>query len=192
MGHNENMLRPATPGERLPLEDRADILDLIALYPLTFDDQCVDEWVNLFTEDAFLEYSWDFGKQRRPYEFGSGPQFYVKGHDQLRQFALNDKAFAEKGGTIVRRHTQPNTVIRRVSDDVAVATSLTLITFYGAEGSGDWYPPAHHAPTYITGFYRDEFAKLDVGWRFSARSGIFDPAMPPQWGGQYVDPPARP
>lgn len=180
MDHPSNMLRPARAEETLPVEDRLDILELITLYALSFDDQNTDEFLNLFTDDCIVSYRWDMGRQEHPFDFLPEAQHNeVRGRDDLAKFAAADFGFAKTGHTISRRHCQPNSVLRRVDDDVAAGTSMALIGYLlNSDGGEPWYDEGFHMPTYITGFYVDEFRRTDRGWRFSKRQGIFDQKIP--------------
>ena len=161
--------RATAPNQRVALDDRADILELLTYYALLFDSEDLDGVVDLFTEDARLEFSFDFGRAGK---------VWINGKDELRSFWADNFVAARSGGTLVRRHAQPNTVLRRTADDKVEGTTMAMIGWLAGRGSTAWYGAEPHEPTYITGLYEDEFTKVDGVWLFSRRIGIFDQPLP--------------
>ncbi|QLQ09146.1 MAG: nuclear transport factor 2 family protein [Nocardioidaceae bacterium] len=161
--------RVTDPQQRVDLEDRADILELLTYYALLFDSEDLDGVVDLFTEDAYIEFSFDFG---------NAGKVVVNGKAELRPFWADNFESARQGGTLVRRHGQPNTVLRRLSDNKVAGTTMAMIGWRATPGSNAWYGAEPHDPTYITGLYEDEFTKIGGLWFFSRRVGTFDQPLP--------------
>ena len=108
--------------------DRA-IADLLSRYSLFADAGRVDEWLNLFTEDAHMDLLLVEGDA----ESGPLAPRRLVGHEQLRR-SLIDSPFVRAMRFRVQHHMAGCPTVVTVSDDVAVADAYSVVHTVGSEG----------------------------------------------------------
>ena len=134
------------------VEDRLEILNLIASYGHHFDSGRVDEWVGLFTSSA---------------TFGStvagnlGPSF--SGAEDFQVLADRAKEWLDAG--VQRRHNLNNVVIFDQTVDTA-SVSAYLILLTTADGQD--------LEVVATGRYDGELVKVDGNWKIDKWIGTLD------------------
>lgn len=121
--------------------DRLEIEQLVNAYALHIDFQEIDEWVALFTEDAFFD-------ER---EFDSG--LHV-GLEAIRAYGKVLKATAEHAS-----HIMANLVIRDMTENSATGICFALVEAQMKTGERARYQVR----------YFDDYVKTQDGWKFSKR-----------------------
>jgi uncharacterized protein (TIGR02246 family) len=123
---------------RLTVEDRLDVLDLLARYAHAQDEADIEGFLGCFTTDAVLDL----------------PDKQVAGADDLRAFA---EYFAAKPGRPGWQHHITNSVIDGEGDSCRVKSFLLWIT-----KDGEGRSVVSGQATYI-----DDCVKTDGGWRIA-------------------------
>jgi hypothetical protein len=137
-------------------DDRAAILDLISMYAYTFDEDRIDEMVELFVDDA--EWSICLAGSDTPALIASSNQERRQLFQEIRSGPNNEAGMP--------RHFQTNTILNRLSTDRIAARSMVVITqqpYDGTDGRVEF-----------SGVYEDEFVRTDSIWRFAKRLGRLD------------------
>jgi 3-phenylpropionate/cinnamic acid dioxygenase small subunit len=140
------------------LADRAEILDLMHAYAWAIDDLDLDALDDVFTADAFLDYSSNPGGAKGPY-----PEVRAWLADVLRYFP-------------VTQHLMANT---QVTLDGDRATARTMV--YNPQGAATRKGPPHFF--YVGARYDDELVRTAEGWKISQRVETFlymDGTLPPE------------
>jgi len=125
-------------------EDRVEILNLIYQYSYTYDNNEMEKFISLFTNDGVWEAP--IGKAKTSEEIYS-------------LLATRREAIAVSG--IQNRHFQTNTVLIEISPDRVEGKTMVLVTWQ--------FPEQKYAQVHLTGIYQDEFTKTDDGWKFTKR-----------------------
>jgi len=139
--------------------DRSEITDLIYRYSYTIDARDLEGFVSLFTEDC----RWVANLPEKP--------IILDSRAKLREYvATRLKYFADSN--IQTRHLQTNTILTRVNaDQVQGVTYVTLLGQVKGEA----------APRVMsTGIYKDDFVKMEDGWRFAVREAYLDQGRLPR------------
>ena len=123
------------------LVDRLEIEQLVNAYALLIDFQDIEEWVDLFTEDAFFD--------EREFETG----LHV-GHVAIRAYGNVLKATAEHAS-----HLMANLVIRNMTENTASGIVFALVEAQMKTGERARYQVR----------YFDDYVKTEQGWKFSKR-----------------------
>ena len=129
-------------------EDRLAIAEQIARYSFAWDEQDLDGYVALFSDDAIFEVD--------P-ELPGGPSVHAHGHEAIRAWA-EERMASRKPGVQVRHH-QSGTLFEELGDDRARTRTMLLTSRVG---------PAGEPPT--SGVYHDEWQRTPEGWRFARRT----------------------
>jgi 3-phenylpropionate/cinnamic acid dioxygenase small subunit len=125
-----------------PVRDELEIRNVVAQLALLADGGELEDYVQLFTEDAH----WDMP---------GGPR---RGHEQIRQGGLDRRAAGAAGPGSASRHLVSTTAVR-VRGDCAVAESYW-----------QFFTQTLTSPTLqAMGHYRDTLVRTVVGWRVSCR-----------------------
>jgi 3-phenylpropionate/cinnamic acid dioxygenase small subunit len=133
------------------VEDRLEILDLLARYSHAVDDGAAEDYVGCFTDDGAFH-----GRVGMPDEI------HVEGRAALLAFA---ESFVARRGLTQNRHIQTNTTVLEQTDTTARArTYLLVMQTRGVN------PPEPG----LTSVYEDQLAKTDKGWRIQLRRAIPD------------------
>ena len=127
------------------LDDRAEITDLIHRYAWAIDELDLDALDDVFTTDAFLDYS-------------SNPGGYAGALADVKEWLRTSLSFF-----VVRQHSMANTLIDFVDADHARARTMVHNPMGARTRSG---PP--HMFT-IGARYDDELIRTGSGWRISTR-----------------------
>ena len=145
----------------LAYEDRAEILDLISQYAYTFDEDRIDEYVDLFLDDA--ELSFYITGQDEPTVTTSSNDERLEVVRGIRSSELNQPGQP--------RHFQTNTVLERISDSRVSGRTMVLCSQQPYDGSD--------CKLLFSGVYEDVFQKSNGRWFFAIRKGILDTRTPP-------------
>jgi hypothetical protein len=137
-------------------DDRAAILDLISMYAYTFDEDRIDEMVELFVDDA--EWSIYFAGSDTPALTASSNQERRQLLQEVRSGPINEAGMP--------RHFQTNTILNRLSTDRIAARSMVVATQQPYDGTD--------GRVVFSGVYEDEFVRTDSIWRFAKRLGRLD------------------
>jgi ketosteroid isomerase-like protein len=136
--------------EPFRIEDRMEILDLIARCSYTFDGKDAKGFSELFTEDA----TWEL------HDHGSvAAEVVMHARSQLLEAA--ETVFAGGDVGVQHRHHQGNTLITEAAADSARGRTMFLVTSRRAD------EPVPRVP--LSGLYEDEFVRTEAGWRFAKR-----------------------
>lgn len=142
------------------LEDRMEIADLRANYCQHYDHGRIDDFVDLFAADAFLDL---------------GPGGAHHGVDEIRPAIVDAQKVSSGPGQFIRHFNPPGTT-EFVDDDHATGASHLLFQLGGEANLAG------------AGTYYDEYVRVDGDWRFAARRMAFVyfgeqpsgwPTMPP-------------
>ncbi|MGH6985387.1 MAG: nuclear transport factor 2 family protein [Caulobacteraceae bacterium] len=133
------------------IEDRLQILNLIASYSHAADGVDPEAYANCFTDDGTF-----IGRVGMPDERA------VSGREALVAFAAN--AISRRGDR-QNRHIQTNTMIVSQSDTEAFARTYLLVMT--SEGEKAPVPG-------LTSVYEDELVKTPKGWRIRVRRTLPD------------------
>jgi hypothetical protein len=134
--------------------DRLLIKEAIDAYGSHYDEGRMDEFVELFTEDAVLDFSPDPGYFPTPLV---GKEM-ISTHMRARN--------AEVAATAQRRHLTTNTLVTHL-DDTTAHTESFLTVLSVEKGSNTPFVNA-------TGVYRDVFHKVDGRWLLAERKATLD------------------
>ena len=147
-----------TQARGINVEDRTQILDLIAKYGHYFDIREPEAWASLFTADGELS----FPLSTDPL----GPRYVIKGHDQLVAFAAYNAQIDQVGIHLPGPTILVDAGKRRVLARTPVILGLVKTNaFFGATFNG-------------YGVYEDELVKTKSGWRFKKRAADTYGALP--------------
>ncbi len=141
------------------LDDRAAILDLMHTYAWAIDDLDLDALDQVFTPDAFLDYSSNPGGFA-----GALPEAKAWLHASLSCF-------------VVRQHAMANTMVTFIDDTHATARTMVNNPMGARVRSG-----RPHMFT-VGARYDDELVRTADGWRISKRVETFlflDGSLPPE------------
>jgi ketosteroid isomerase-like protein len=128
----------------MSVEDKLDIIELLAAYSHTLDNGDDEGWVQLFTEDAVWE-SFVKGTDQ--------PNTRWEGQDGIRKFAA---AMRANQGTTQVRHMKINTIFVELTAETARIRSNGLLTSQAVSSR----------PTVaLTGIYAETLKKTPRGWR---------------------------
>ena len=133
------------------VEDRLEILNLIAGYSHAADGTDAEAYADCFTDDgAFLG------------RVGMPDESRIAGREALLKF---HRAAVARRGEVQNRHIQTNThVVSQTAEAALVRTYLLVMVSRGDK------PPEPG----LTSVYEDELVKTAVGWRISVRRAIPD------------------
>ncbi len=136
------------------LEARLGAMQAINAYGVYYDEGRLEEFAELFTEDALVDITPPPAIMKVP----------LRGRREIADaYAARHREVTAGGGG--RRHVCTNTVFESVSPDECVATTF-LISFATLPG---------RAPTPIgSGVYRDRIRLEDGRWRFAERRLALD------------------
>ena len=141
---------------RVSVEDRAEILDLISEYAFSFDEDRISDYVELFLDDA--ELSFFTATSDRPIQSVFNNNDRVALMQETRSGPINEAGQP--------RHIQTNTVLKHLSSDRVSGRTLPVCTQQPYDGSD--------SKTLFTGVYKDEFQRTPTGWKFAIRRGYLD------------------
>jgi hypothetical protein len=142
----------AKKSDGVGLGDRAEIHDLISEYSMTWDGKDAQGYVNLFTDDALLEF--------RFAPDGQVVQTTLRSNAERLAFAENSfRTFVTNG--VQTRHYQTNTLLRRADRGRVTGTTMVLIA---QQFQGERTPRIVHS-----GIYTDRYVKVRGEWRFESR-----------------------
>ena len=137
-------------------DDRAAILDLISEYAYTFDEDRIQEMVDLFVDDG----EWSI------YLSGSDTPALKTSSNAERRVVLQEVRSGPSNQAGMPRHFQTNTVLKRLSADRISGRTMVAGTQQPYDGS--------QASVLFSGVYEDEFVFADAGWQFAVRRGLLD------------------
>lgn len=153
----------STPSDStfISYEERQAILDLISEYSYTYDENRIDDFVELFADDA-KTYIYLAGSDAPLTETSSNAERRVA-IQELRDGPINEAGMP--------RHFQTNTVLTRVSGNRISGRTMVMGTQQPYDGSS--------ARILFTAVYEDEFVVSEGEWRFAVRRGLLDaPSLP--------------
>ena len=125
----------------MSLEDRLAVQELNFLYAYHIDSFRIDEWVGVFTQDAFFDES----------EFGNG---HFKGHEEIRAYGLQ---LADTVLHVV--HLMNNQLIFDLEPTFARGTVFSLCEAMMKTGERT----RHQVK------YEDEYIKIGGSWKIAKR-----------------------
>lgn len=128
----------------MKVEDRLKIQDLISMYSYTYDENLIDEFMTLFSDDAEVDLL-----------------TYSKGLDEIRKQVEERRKYLSNNG-IHPKHHQTITVLTDISENRVYGKTYFLLTWYREASS--------ELELRNSGMYNDEFIKTDSGWKFRKRS----------------------
>ena len=137
-------------------DDRSAILDLISEYAYTFDEDRIEETVNLFADDG----EWSI------FLSGSDTAMLTTSTNAERRTVFQEVRSGPINEAGMPRHFQTNTVLKRLSANRISGRTMVASTQQPYDGS--------QASIVFSGVYEDEFVFLDAGWRFAVRRGLLD------------------
>ena len=137
-------------------EDRSAILDLISEYAYTFDEDRIDDMVDLFTDDG----EWSI------YLSGADEPVFKVSSNEERRVVFQEVRSGPINQAGMPRHFQTNTILKRTSADGISGRTMALATQQPYDGSA--------ARILFSGVYEDEFVRSDRGWLFASRRGLLD------------------
>lgn len=133
-----------------------EIENLISNYGFLFDHSEIDEWTNLFTEDARIEQY--HGKNRK---FSGGT---TSNESRRINVAIYRKGLNDQG--IQTRHFQTNTLLRFIDNNkISSVTNFYVLHQQAKENT----PKLVHS-----GVYEDIFVKINHQWKFLKREIYID------------------
>ncbi len=139
-------------------EDRGEILDLLSRYNFAIDLGDTHGWADCFTPDGSFECLGlpDGSPMGGSHAGRDALVAYAQGHYDVNQGRA--------------RHWNWNTLITACSPDSEGRPTATMQAYLNAYSAG----LADDAQLRATGIYRDQLAKTDDGWRFTARQVTVD------------------
>jgi hypothetical protein len=143
----------------MSLEDKLDILAVIAQYAYTYDGRDADGFAQLFTHGGIFEVM---------YAGGSQPELRLASRAAIRAWAFQRHHQVVKG--IQDRHYQSGTVFDVLTPEHAQTRTMVLITHQG--GSDATPQPV------LSGVYHDQWYKTPSGWRIAQRTLRHDHQKP--------------
>jgi hypothetical protein len=145
----------------IPYEDRQEILDLISKYAYTFDEDRIEDFVQLFAEDA----------KTYIYFAGSDTPFAETSSNVERRIDIQEVRSSPINQPGMPRHFQTNTLLQRISPDRISGRTMVVCTQQPYDGS--------EARILFSGVYEDEFVYSGGRWMFASRRGLLDaPSVP--------------
>jgi ketosteroid isomerase-like protein len=143
----------------MSLEDKMNILEVIARYAYTYDGRDADGFAQLFTEDGIFEVLPSGGSQPelRLESRAAIHAWVVQRHQQVVQ-------------EIQDRHYQSGTLFDVLTQEHAQTRTMVLITHQGG-----------HDPTprpVLSGVYHDRWQKTQRGWQLTQRTLRHDHQKP--------------
>ena len=151
----------SSDGASIPYEDRQEILDLISEYAYAFDEDRIEEFVQLFAEDA----------KTYIYFAGSDTPLTETSSNAERRIAIQEVRSGPINQPGMPRHFQTNTLLKRISPDRISGRTMVVCTQQPYDGS--------EARILFSGVYEDEFVYSDGRWRFASRRGLLDATSVP-------------
>ena len=142
--------------EKVDLEDRADIFELISEYAFAFDEDRISDFVELFLEDAELSF----------YSSGSDEPFSSAYSNAERLVEVQGICSGPLNEAGQPRHIQTNTILKHISRNRVSGRTLVICTQQPIDGS--------ESKTLFTGVYEDEYQRTPNGWKFAIRKGKLD------------------
>ena len=136
--------------------DRAAILDLISEYAYTFDEDRIEELVNLFVDDG----EWSI------YLSGSDAPTIKTSTNAERRSVLQEVRSGPINQAGMPRHFQTSTILKRLSADRICGRTMVVATQQPYDGT--------QGRVMFSGVYEDEFVISDARWRFALRRGLLD------------------
>jgi len=136
--------------------DHAAILDLISHYAYAYDEDRIDDLVDLFVDDA--HWSICLTGSDTPLAEASSNQERRSLFQELRSGPINEAGMP--------RHFQTNTILRPLSNNRVAGRTMVLGTQQPYDGS--------QSRILFSGVYEDEFVMSDSRWRFARRQGRLD------------------
>jgi hypothetical protein len=136
--------------------DHAAILDLISQYAYTYDEDRIDDMVDLFVDDAH----WSIclaGSETPTMEASSNEERRCL-FQEVRSGCINEAGMP--------RHFQTNTILKPLSDNRVAGRTMVLGTQQPYDGS--------QSRILFSGVYEDEFVMSNSRWRFTRRQGRLD------------------
>lgn len=125
----------------MSIEDKLEIYDLNFRYAILVDSYKIDEWVQVFTPNAFFDES----------EFGFGAH---EGHDNIRAYG---QVLVET--TTFMTHLMGNHLIERIDGNSAQGVVFSLIEVQTTDGTRTRYQVK----------YEDEYKKVGGKWLIDRR-----------------------
>ena len=133
------------------VEDRLEILNLIASYSHAADGTDAEAYADCFTDDGVFH-----GRVGMPDESR------IAGREALIKF---HRAAVARRGEVQNRHIQTNTQVVTQTTEAALARTYLLVMI----SRGDKPPEPG-----LTSVYEDELTKTAAGWRIRVRRAIPD------------------
>lgn len=133
------------------IEDRLEILNLIASYSHAADGISPEAYADCFTDDGVFH-----GRVGMPDESR------IVGRDALLAF---HRAAVARRGQVQNRHIQTNTWVVEQTETTALVRTYLLVMI----ARGDAQPEPG-----LTSVYEDELTKTPAGWRIAVRRAIPD------------------
>jgi hypothetical protein len=141
---------------KVSTEDRTEILDLISEYAFSFDEDRIDEFVELFLDDAELSF----------YTVANDEPLYAA-YNKAAILVLSHQNRSGPGNALGQpRHIQTSTLLKYISSDRISGRTLVVCTQQPYDGTD--------SKTLFTGVYEDEFQRTPQGWKFAIRRGRLD------------------
>ena len=134
----------------MSLEDKMDILEVIARYAYTYDERDADGFAQLFTEGGIFEVIPSGGSQ---------PELRLESRAAIHAWASQRHQQVVK--EIQDRHYQSGTLFDALTAEHAQTRTMVLITHQGV-----------HDPTprpVLSGVYHDRWHKTQRGWQITQR-----------------------
>lgn len=135
----------------MSLEDKMNILEVIARYSYTYDGRDADGFAHLFTADGIFEVI-DSG--------GSQSELRLESRAAIQAWALRRHQQVVKD--VRDRHYQSGTLFDVLTQAQAQTRTMVLITHQGATD-----------PTprpVLSGVYHDRWQKTQIGWQIAQRT----------------------
>jgi uncharacterized protein (TIGR02246 family) len=137
-------------GDRMSLEDKLAIQEVIAQYSYTYDAKDAEGFAALFTEDAVWEL---FASD------ATHPEIRLESRAAIRDWAA--QRLHERRGRFSSRHYQSGILFDELTPDAARTRTMVLVTHQGVM-------EAAPRPT-DSGVYYDQWHKTHEGWRLAHR-----------------------
>ncbi len=151
----------STDSTSISYKERQAILDLISEYSYTYDEDRIDDFVELFTDDA----------KTYIYLAGSDTPLTETSSNAERRLVIQEFRSGPINEAGMPRHFQTNTVLTRVSSNRISGRTMVMGTQQPYDGT--------LARILFTAVYEDEFVFSKGEWRFALRRGLLDaPSLP--------------
>ncbi len=142
-------------------EDHAEIVDLISEYAYTFDEDRIEDFVDLFVEDA----------ETYIYLAGSDTPITKTSSNAERLTVIQEVRSGPTNRSGMPRHFQTNTILKRISANRVSGRTMVHCTQQPYDDT--------EARILFSGVYEDEFVLSDGRWRFALRRGLLDASSLP-------------